>query len=282
MEERSPSGKQDSEGEEETMQVNRCGGRDAHEEQDVHNSGTGPVFEEKEALTEPKALDDLQAPQTPTRQHSKTRRVKSPATIAADHEKQLREAMKSVRSGKPMPAPDSADKGGDMTDRDRHGAGDLTKKAEKLDMIDVAGICADVKAVEAQVRPGSTMLMPKDDSVLLAKVLLGVGLPVAYSTGRVATVCLQYGLIPGSSEDLCNVWDIDKAEGGRIVEDFVDIEQPWLLADSPPCTMCCSLRNINVAKHQHDPMGSNNELAVGNGQATHLFRLRALPKAGPG
>ena len=200
--------------------MNEGSGQDIHEEQCGHNPGTGPVLEDKKTSTKRKTPVYPHTPQAPMRQQSKTQRTKPPATTTAIHEKHIREFMKLMRSGKPMPAPDSTDNDDDTTDHDGQGVDELTKKIEKLDMTDVADIRADMKAVETQL-----MLMPKDDGALLAKALLGVDLTDVYPPLRVAKVCLQH------RPRAC----------------------AWLLIGSPPCAMFSSLQNSSLAKHQHDP-----------------------------
>lgn len=74
------------------------------------------------------------------------------------------------------------------------------------------------------------MLMTKQESNILARVLLGVDIAEVLSSVRVAKVCVcvKFGLMPGSSLDLSIGWDFDDVKQCGAAMGLVDKQNRFL------------------------------------------------------
>ena len=88
---------------------------------------------------------------------------------------------------------------------------------------------------------------------ILRGFLLNVDVTEIYSPPRVAEVCKQFNMTPGSSMDLATGFDFDKGEDRRRAATRILTEKPNLLIGSPECTLFSMLQQLNLAIRQNDP-----------------------------
>ena len=72
------------------------------------------------------------------------------------------------------------------------------------------------------------------DRKILASVLLSVDITEVYSPTRVNQVAAKFGLTPGSSLDLTNGYDFEKAEDCRKAWRLISKTRPFMVIGSPP------------------------------------------------
>ena len=92
----------------------------------------------------------------------------------------------------------------------------------------------------------------KDDVNLITMSMLGVDITEVYSPEAVTKVCDKFGSTRGSSMDLTNGWDFDKAEHRILARERVLTEEPLLVVGSPPCTYLRMLHELNKSIRKHD------------------------------
>ena len=91
------------------------------------------------------------------------------------------------------------------------------------------------------------------DDHIIASVILGVDITEVYSPERVNEVAKRQGLVLGSSLDLTNGEDFTKPAHRRAAKWKTNAADPYLIVDSPPCTLFSMLQELNVHNTMSKP-----------------------------
>ena len=81
-----------------------------------------------------------------------------------------------------------------------------------------------------------------------------------FSPERVCARFERHGLVPGSSFDLRNGFDLRRYPIQRQVESIIEQEDPDLVIGSPPCTKFSILQNLVLAKGLTDEQRDRFEI----------------------
>ena len=84
-------------------------------------------------------------------------------------------------------------------------------------------------------------------------VLRGVGITEVYSPERVVQACAELGLQRVSSFELTNGWEFSRPAHRKAAWKQIVEEAPYLLIDSPPCTMLSVLQRLDLYARRSDP-----------------------------
>ena len=88
----------------------------------------------------------------------------------------------------------------------------------------------------------------------VAGQLMRVDMSEMFSPQRVASVCKQYGLIPGQAMDIKNGFDFDLTADRKKAWDSILRDKPKLVIGSPPCTFFSRLHELNKHMYRNDEM----------------------------
>ena len=91
-------------------------------------------------------------------------------------------------------------------------------------------------------------VLDRDDRRTAAVCLLGVDIMEMYSQKRITEACARFGLLPGSSLELTNGWDLSELEPQRRAWTLTEQDEPTVPTGSPPCTMCCIAQHMRWRK----------------------------------
>ena len=90
------------------------------------------------------------------------------------------------------------------------------------------------------------------DAAKKCSELMSTDIMEVYSPERVAKLCGEFGLTPGSSLDLTNGFDFDTALDRERAWMIVRRDQPLLIIGSPPCTYFSALNELNKYIYRND------------------------------